>query len=102
MTAKRTRFTIDMDPAFQKRLKVMAALKGTSMRQYCLDAVERELNNDETTDEAPQGFTEESLERMFALRNEIFGGKKVSGDSADMIREARELRTANQVRLMDL
>ena len=50
MTTKRSRFTIDMDPAFQKRLKVMAALKGTTMRQYCLTAVEKELDKDEATD----------------------------------------------------
>ncbi len=41
VTAKKKRFTLDLDPEVQLRLKVAAALKGISMRQYCLDASRR-------------------------------------------------------------
>ena len=47
MQAKKKRLTLDMDPAFQRRLKATAALKGVSMRQYCLTAIDRELDKDE-------------------------------------------------------
>ncbi|MDP6072278.1 MAG: hypothetical protein QGG34_12100 [SAR202 cluster bacterium] len=101
MTTKRTRFTIDMEPAFQKRLKVIAALKGTTMRQYCLDAVENELIKDEDMGRESGRFNQEALEQLFAWRRKEFGDRILPGDSADIIREARELRTADQVRLMD-
>ena len=93
MSAKKVRFTLDLDPMFRRRLKVMAALKGVSMRQYCLAAVERELENDESTGEEPRGFNEKTLERLFALRDEEIGRRPLPGDSVDIIREARELRT---------
>ncbi len=47
MQAKKKRLTLDMDPAFQRRLKATAALKGVSMRQYCLTAIEGKLDKDE-------------------------------------------------------
>ena len=31
--AEKKRFTLDLDPPFQRRLKVIAALKGVTMRQ---------------------------------------------------------------------
>ena len=47
MECKRKRLTLDLDPAFQRRLKAIAALKGVSMRRYCHDAIDRELTKDE-------------------------------------------------------
>ena len=47
MEAKKKRLTLDLDPAFQRRLKVIAALKGVSMRRYCQTAIDRELTKDE-------------------------------------------------------
>ncbi|MDP6420945.1 MAG: hypothetical protein FI707_10450 [SAR202 cluster bacterium] len=92
MSANKTRFTLDMDPMFQKRLKVIAALKGVSMRQYCLSAVSQALDKDEAIDEERPRFNEETLDRLFALRDKIFEGRKLPGDSADLLREAREIR----------
>ena len=94
MEAKRKRLTLDLDPAFQRRLKVIAALKGVSMRGYCHVAIDRELTKDEAG-----GVTELLADKpdheMFAeLRREIFGGKPLPGNSADLIREARETRDA--------
>ena len=40
MKAKKKRLTLDLDPAFQRRLKVMAAIKGVSMGGYCQTAIE--------------------------------------------------------------
>ena len=93
MSGKRTRFTLDLDPMFQRRLKVMAALKGTTMRQYCIAAVERELDNDEAAGARSLPFGEEALDRLASLRDEVFGGRRVPDDSVELIREAREARS---------
>ena len=94
MEAKKKRLTLDLDPAFQRRLKVIAALKGVSMRRYCQTAIDRELTKDEASG-AGALLDEKPDHAMFAeLRQEIFGGKPLPGNSADLIREARELRDA--------
>ena len=48
MQTKKKRLTLDLDPVFQRRLKVLAALKGVSMRRYCQTAIDQELTKDET------------------------------------------------------
>jgi len=96
MNAKRSRFTLDLDPMFQRRLKVIAALRGITMRQYCLAAVERELAEDEAQGVKSLPFGEEALNRLVSLQAEVFGGVRVPGDSAKLIREAREVRSRAQ------
>ncbi|MBI2371782.1 MAG: hypothetical protein HYV08_16390, partial [Deltaproteobacteria bacterium] len=81
MSAKRTRFTLDLDPLFQKRLKVMATLKGMTMRQYCLVAIEKELAEDEAKGAGPLPFGEKALDRLNSLMGEVFQGRKIPGDS---------------------
>lgn len=92
MEVKRKRLTLDLDPSVQRRLKVIAALKGVSMRQYCLAAIGQELAKDETQGVAALPFGPEALERLAALQAQVFQGRRVSGDSADLIREARKAR----------
>ena len=48
MEVKRKRLTLDLEPTFQRRLKVIAAIKGVTMRQYCYTAIDRELAQDES------------------------------------------------------
>ncbi len=43
MVAERARLTIDLDAQLHGRLKVISARKGTTMRQYCVQAIERQL-----------------------------------------------------------
>ncbi len=93
MEVTKKRFTLDLDIPLQRRLKVIAALKGISMRKYCLVAVEKELAKDETREIKSLPFGEEALKRLASLRAEIFGGRKVTGDSTELIREARESRS---------
>ena len=94
METKKKRLTLDLDPAFQRRLKVIAALKGVSMRRYCQTAINRELTKDEVDGVSGRRFDRQSFERVVARREELFGGRPLSGDSVDLIREARELRDA--------
>ena len=92
MQAKKKRLTLDLDPAFQRRLKVIAALKGVSMRQYCQTAIDRELTRDEAESESRMPFDRQSFERVVARREKVFGGRPLPGASVDLIREAREIR----------
>ena len=87
----KTRFTIDMDTSFQRRLKVMAALKGISMREYCLAAISKALEEDEMS-KVPKLPFGEAIERMRRLRDEIFKGRTLEDDSTEIIREARRSR----------
>ena len=43
---KNTRFTLDMSSELHTRLKIIAAIKGVTMRDYCLSAIEIQLIRD--------------------------------------------------------
>ncbi len=89
---KKVRLTLDLELAFRRRVKIMAALKGISMRQYCQAAIGKELVKDEANgapDRSPGGF---SFARLEARRDEITGDRAFSGDSVQFIRDSRESR----------
>ena len=86
MVANKKRFTLDLDPDFQRRLKVAAALKGISMRQYCVAAIEAELVQDQNIELDANTLSEEGLNRIEALRDKIFGGATLLEDSVESIR----------------
>ena len=94
MAVKKKRLTLDMDPAFQHRLKATAALKGVSMRRYCLAAIDRELMKDEANGVSGGNSGPMDIEWLIARRKEILGDRVFSGSSVDLIREAREIRDA--------
>ncbi len=96
METKKKRLTLDLDPPVQRRLKVIAALKGISMRRYCQSAIEKELARDERSGTTALPFGKEALDRLAALQARVFQGRTQSGDSADFIREARAGRTSAQ------
>ena len=79
----------------QQRLQAAAALKGISMRQYCLSAIDRELARDEANG-APGSTTlgYSDAERFAALQKKHFGDNVLPGSSVDLIREARQIRDA--------
>jgi predicted DNA-binding protein len=43
MGNERARLTIDLEPSLHGRLKVVAARKRTTMRRYCVEAIEHRL-----------------------------------------------------------
>jgi len=43
MVTEHARLTLDLDPELHGRLKVIAARKRTTMRQYCVEAIEHQL-----------------------------------------------------------
>ena len=94
MEAKKKRLTLDLDPAFQRRLKVIAALKGVSMRLYCRTAIDRELTKDEANGLTGLPSSLSDAERFEALQEKYFGDRVLPGSGAAYIREARETRDA--------
>ena len=82
------------NPTFQCRLKAIAALKGVSMRRYCQNAIDRDLTKDEANGMGGLLSDKPDHELFAEIRQEIFGGKALPGSSADLIREAREIRDA--------
>ena len=94
MEVKKKRLTLDLEPTFQRRLKVVAALKGVTMRQYCYTAIDRELANDERQGIASPVSSWSDAERFEELQKKYFGDRVLSGSGAEFIREAREARDA--------
>lgn len=92
MAPEKKRFTLDLELEMQQRLKIAAALKGISMRQYCVDAIENRLALEDTVGES-DGTAKRSRLRMTKLRDEIFGRTPLDGDSTNLIRKSREERS---------
>ena len=91
MEAGTKRVSLDMEAPMQRRLKAVAASKGVSMRRYCLTAIDKELAVDEAN-AASDGTSR--ADRFEELQRKHFGGRVLPGNSADLIREAREIRDA--------
>ncbi len=96
MVSQRKRLTLDLEPMMQRRLKVLAALRGTTMRQYCVAAIERQLARDERNASQTASRAEAALDRLARRQAVLFRGRKLSGDSATIIREARRRRASTR------
>lgn len=94
MEPERKRLTLDIDASVQRRLKVVAALKGVTMRQYCQTAIDRELAKDAADGVSEQQFNRDAFERLVSHREELFSGQPLPGDSVELLHEARESRNA--------
>ena len=79
LEAKKKRLTLDIDPPTQRRLKVIATLKGISMRRYCLTAYERELEKDEANGAGTLTFGDEALRHLLSLQEEVFRAGRFLG-----------------------
>ena len=92
----KSRFTLDMTPELRTRLKIAAARKGITMRQYSLSALEQQLDREEEVGVLASGaFSQEMVEKAKALQKSVFGKHKLADESTELIRQAREER-ANQ------
>ena len=94
MEAKTSKLTLELDDELELRLRISAKLKGVSMSEYCKSAIDERLRREEIGGMPNGGNNWEALERAIAWRKKRFGGKRLPGDSADIIREAREIRDA--------
>ena len=76
MEVKKKRLTLDLEPTFQRRLKVVAALKGVTMRQYCHTAIGKELAQDETHGFASPASIWSDAERFEELQKKVLRGQR--------------------------
>ena len=94
MEAKKKRLTLDLEPTFQQRLKVVAAIKGVTMRQYCYTAIDRQLTEDGAQGIGGPASGWSDAERFEELQKKYFRDSELPGSAAEFIREAREVRDA--------
>lgn len=96
---KKKRFTLDMSPDLQKRIKIAAASKGITMREYSLSAIVDRLNRDELQTVVPGHFSQESVKKARDLQKRIFGSRRLADESVELIRQSRKERTEQLDRL---
>ena len=92
MTSERRTLSLELDPDVGRRLQDAAAHRGLSIPRYCQTAIEDALEQDEP-DRSHNSEHRLSIEEIIARRKERFGGKPLPGNSAEIIREERELRS---------
>jgi hypothetical protein len=91
MVTERQRINLDLDSALKRRVKAAAITKGVSMRQFCVKAIERALDEHTPPLNQPRPFTREALEQMNELRERICQ-RLATSDSVELIRQARQER----------
>ena len=91
-TDRKKRFTLDMSPEIQTRIKIAAASKGVTMREYSLSAIEARLDQDELRTMIAGRFSPESVQEARIAKKRIFGDRKLADESAELIRQSREER----------
>ena len=91
-----SRFTLDMAPELRTRLKIAAAHKGVTMREYCLSAIKQQLAREEPGVLAFGDFNLEALEKVKGLQESVFGERALGDESAELIRQARQERISRQ------
>lgn len=90
-----SRINVDLrDEKLYKALKIRAIEEGTSLREIVVDALRRCLYQKATPPEGKnvKGVDWAAVKRLREVRKSIFGNRILPGDSADLIREAREER----------
>ena len=91
-----SRFTLDMTPDLRTRLKIAAARKDITMREYCLSAIEQQLDREEPGVLAFGDFNLEAVEKAKGLQESVFGERRLGDESAELIRQARQERISQQ------
>jgi hypothetical protein len=93
---KRTRITIDVTADLRRRIKIAAAERDVSVREYVVDVLEHALS-----DGRAQGptrgtpVTDETIDRLAQIRESIMRGRTFADDTTDLINEGREERMAD-------
>lgn len=95
---KRPRLMIDISPELRRRIKVAAAQKDLSIRDYIEDILEHTVPPVEEAsmkERQPRPVSRESLERLLRTREQIIRGRqgRPFSDSTEIIRQMREERS---------
>ena len=74
----KSRFTLDMTPELRRRLKIAAACKGITMRQFALSAIEQQLSREDLGILASGNFDLTTVDRAKTLQTPILREKDLS------------------------
>ena len=90
LPAKRPRLMIDISPALRRRIKIAAAQKDLSIREYVEDILDQAVPS-----EQPRPVSRESLQRLLRTREQIIQERQGQPftDSTELIRQMREERS---------
>ena len=93
----RPRLMIDISPELRRRIKIAAAQRDISIREYIERILEEAVPEVEvsTAEEQSRPVSRESLERLLRTREEIIQERqgKPFSDSTELIRQMREERS---------
>lgn len=90
--SNKSRFTLDMTPQLRTRLKIAAARKGVTMRQYSLSAIEEQLEREGIGVLASGSFDHDAIHKAKTVQRAVFGKRRLADDSTELIRQARKER----------
>ena len=97
LPGKRPRLMIDISPELRRRIKIAAAQKDVSIREYVEDILEQVVPSEEASKEKrqPRPVSQESLERLLRTREQIIQERqgRPFTDSTEIIRQMREERS---------
>ena len=86
------RLTLEIESSVRDRLLEIARHRGVGIGEVCQDAFEREIAENEINpgEPAPRPY---DFDDLFAFRDHLLGDQFFPGDSVDIIRESRALRS---------
>jgi hypothetical protein len=96
LPGKRPRLMIDISPELRRRIKIAAAKKDLSIREYVEDILDQAVpSEDLQTKQQPNSVSRESLQRLLRTREQIIQERqgKPFTDSTELIRQMREERS---------
>jgi len=97
LPGKRPRLMIDISPELRRRIKIAAAQKDLSIREYVEDILEKIVPPEKATIEKrePRPVSRESLQRLLRTREQIIEERlgQPFTDSTELIRQMREERS---------
>lgn len=96
MQAKK-RLTLELSADVHDRLRTMATLKGETVEQFCFSAILDALSRDEPNGVKQRMTLGEWADDLKARQKELYGDRVLS-DSAEDLRQAREIRNAQMDR----
>lgn len=88
----KSRFTLDRTPEMRMRLKIAAARKGVTMRQYSLSAIEQQIKMEEIGVMVTGIFNRDAIEKAKALQKSLFKKRVLPDESVELIRQTRKER----------
>jgi hypothetical protein len=94
--SQRSRISVDVPPALRRRIRVAAAERDLSMREYVASILEAAVPSERPAGGAYRRgrvITESLIERFREIQRETMAGRTFDVDSAELIEEGRTERT---------